>query len=276
MRVFTRQEVLDRLHDTMRQGKPIIGAGASAGLVAKCAEIAGADLVIVYSTGITRLMGLSTRLIGDSNNLTLKMAHELAQVLQDVPLIGGLDANDPYNTDISKMIDRYIEAGFSGVINNPTVGIYGLHWRRVYDSLGKKFSREVELISLCHRRGLFTMAYCFEPEDCVRMATAGVDMMVAHVGPTKGGLLGFKALSVEECCAKAEELIQATKKANPNVICLTHGGPFAEPADTKALYENTSTAGFVGASSIERIPIELAVMDAVKKFKSIPLTKKAS
>ena len=274
-RVFTRKEILERLKDTTNRGKPILGAGASSGLIGKCAEIGGADLIIVYCTGLSRKMGLPTRRIGDANNIVIEMGREVGQVLEDVPLIGGLDANDPYYMDINRQIDRHIEAGFSGIINNPTVGSHFMPWRNVYDPTGIKFSREVKMISLCHERGLFTITYCFEPEDCVRMAVAGADAIVAHVGPTVGGLEGFNAPDMEKCCERAEELIQAAKKANPDVICLAHGGTFSKPADTRVLYEKTSAVGFVGASSVERIPVEKAIMDAVKKFKAIPMPKKA-
>jgi predicted TIM-barrel enzyme len=271
-RAFSRKEIIDRLNETTKKGYPIIASGASAGIVAKCAELGGTDLIIVYSTGKSRIMGLPTSRLGDSNAITIEMCHEITNVVKDTPIIGGIEATDPTRMDLDKLLTQFLEAGYSGIINFPTVGMFD-SYRTRRESVGLGFAREVELVALCKRRDVFTMTYCFNPKDAIEMAKAGVDCMVAHVGATRGGLTGFAALEDLEACRVADEIIQATKDINPDIICLAHGGPFGIPEDTKTLYENTQAVGFVGASSMERIPIENAVIGVVKEFKAIPLGK---
>ncbi len=272
-RTFTCREVIDRLNATVKRGYPIIGTAASVGIVAKCAEIAGTDLIIIHSTGRTRIMGLATHIVGDSNRLTLAMHQEISQVVNNTPVIAGLDANDVYNTDHEKLLKVFMDAGISGMIHCPQVSLYGAQYRWKSDSVGFGFGREMELTALAHKKGLFNMAYCFTTQDAVDMVRAGADCIVAHVGGTRGGLAGYASKDYDEACALVNSIIDAAKGVNPDTICLAHGGPFAEPEDTKVIYERTKAVGFVGASSIERIPIERAVAATVKEFKDIPLRK---
>ncbi len=266
-----RGEILQGLRSSIKSGKPVLAAGCSCGLVAKAAELGGADLIIVYSTGKSRLMGLPTSRIGDSNAVTLDMCHELLNVVQDTPIIGGIEATDPTRMDLEKLLGRFLQAGYSGVINFPTIGIFD-RYRKIREQVGFGFDRELELIKLARRQDVFTMAYVFSPEDAEKMAEAGVDCIVGHVGPTTGGLVGFTYEDSKEAAISVlAEILQAAKSINPDIIPLAHGGPFATPEDTRYLYENTESVGFVGASSIERIPLEKAVTETVKEFKSVPL-----
>lgn len=269
--VLARAEIIDRLKDTVSQGRPIIASGASAGIVAKCAELGGTDLLIVYSTGKSRIMGLPTTRLGDSNAVTLQMCEEISNVVNNTPIIGGIEATDPTRLNLDRLLTRFLDAGYSGVINFPTVGIFDASYRNRRESVGLGFAREVELMALARRRDVFTMAYCFNPEDAAAMAKAGVDCMIAHAGPTRGGLVGFAGKNEDQGCETVNRIIAASRQVNPDIICLAHGGPFATPEDTKLLYSRTEAQGFVGASSIERIPIERAVIDVVKQFKSISL-----
>ncbi|MEM2902783.1 MAG: phosphoenolpyruvate hydrolase family protein [Candidatus Bathyarchaeia archaeon] len=277
-RRFSRKEVLERLWKTVKLGKPILGAGCSVGLVAKCAEIGGADLIIAYSTGLSRIKGLPTTLFGpmDSNAVTLSMFEELDNVVKETPIIGGVDASDPTCLDLKKLIMKFLDVGFSGIINFPTMGLFGdrepaSRYRISRDSQGLGWIREVELMRRAREMGVFTMAYVFNPEDAEDMAKVPVDVLVAHVGGTSGGLAGFKAKPLQEAAEAVQKIVEAAKAINPRLICLAHGGPFADPEDTKYLYLHTDVVGFVGASSIERIPIEKAVTDVVRRFKSYSL-----
>lgn len=272
-RIFSRQEIIDRLKATVEQGYPIIASGASAGIVAKCAEIAETDLIVTSSTGKSRIMGLPTRIVCDSNRVTLKMVEEIWQVVKNTPILAGLDASDPFEMDHEKLLKKFMDAGVSGIFHSPLVEIFGESNRRLRDHVGHGFNREMELTALAHKKGLFNMAYCFNPKDAADMVNAGTDCIVAHVGPTAGGLVGYACKGIEEAVNKVNSIIDAAKGANKDVICLAHGGPFVEPEDTAALYERTGAIGFVGGSSIERIPIERAVMSTVREFKEIPLRK---
>lgn len=271
-KAFSKKEVLRRLNTAIRGSKPILGAGCSAGLIGKCAEIGGADLIIVYSTGKSRLMGLPTSQIGDSNAITLGMFEEIHNVVKNTPIIAGIEGVDPRKLDLEELITPFLEIGYSGIINFPTIAILGERRIAERESLGLGYAREVEMIRVANKMKTFTMAYVFSPDEARRMVEAGVDCMVAHVRGTKGGLVGYKGVSPKEEAAKAvQEMIDAGRSVNPSVICLAHGGPFESPEETKFLYKHTNAQGFVGASSIERIPIERAVTEVVRGFKNVSL-----
>ena len=275
---FTREEVIGRLRKTSEEGKPIIAAGSSVGIIAKCAELGGADLIMVYSSGRARIRGFQTSIAENSNAVTQEMFEEIDAVVQDTPIIGGVDATEPpAGRDLAELVKRFVGTGFSGIINFPTYGFFEDEaWRKGREAEGIGFSKEIELIRTARNMDVFTMAYVFFPQDARAMAEAGVDCMVPHAGGTSGGLVGFDAIAspLEDAAASVQKMIEVTKQVNPDVICLAHGGPIAAPEDTKYLYEHTEAAGFVGASSIERIPVEKAVTDVVKAFKSFQLKRR--
>jgi predicted TIM-barrel enzyme len=274
---FTRQEILERLRRTIREGKPIVGAGCSNGLIAKSAEAGGADLLIVYSTGRSRMMGLPTTSIGHANLVTLDMFDEIANVVNDTPVIGGAEAVDPTFMSLKRLNNAFRDKGYAGLINFPTIGM--LHERSAMrEDAGLGFSREVEMVRLARSTDYFTMAYVFTVEQSCAMAQAGVDVLVPHVGWTVGGLVGrspTSAPSFESSARDVQEMIDAAVAIHPDCICLAHGGPYSSPEDTRRLYADTTAVGFVGASSIERIPVERAVRDVVTAFKAVPMNKKA-
>ena len=271
MNTFTRHQVLGRLWASIASGVPVLAAGSSCGLVAKCAAQAGADLLVVYSTGLSRLKGLPTSRIGDSNAATLEMVEEITNVVSTVPIVGGVEAWDPTRLDLGRLLDRFRDAGFSGVINYPTIATMGDTWRDRRERVGLGFSREVELIRLARERDLFSMAYVATPDDARRMALAGVDCLVPHAGATAGGLVGHDtSRSKASEIRQLRDMIAGATAVRTDIISLAHGGKLAVPADLKEVYAQTCCVGFVGASSIERIPIERAVLDVVTQFKTSP------
>lgn len=271
MNIFHREQILDRLRTSAARGIPVVAAGCSCGLVAKCAAQAGADLLVVYSTGLSRLKGLPTSRIGDSNAATLDMVDEIRNVVSSVPIVGGVEAWDPTRLDLSQLLDRFQAAGFSGIINYPTISTMGETWRDRRERVGLGFSREVQLIRLARERDLFSMAYVATPDDAQQMAHVGVDCLVPHVGATSGGLVGHETPSskVSEV-EQLQELIAAARMVRDNIVFLAHGGKFSLPEDLEDVYAQTHCIGFVGASSVERIPVERAVLDAVAQFKRVP------
>ena len=273
---FTRGEILGRLKKTIEERKPIIAAGSSAGIIAKCAELGGADLIMVYSSGKARLRGLQTTLVNDSNAVTLEMYEEIQNVVQDTPIIAGIEATEPpAGRDLAELVRRFTDIGYSGIINFPTYGFFADEtWRKKREAEGIGFSREIEMIRIARTMDILTMAYVFYPEDARAMAEAGVDLMVPHAGGTAGGLVGFETSLLEDAAANVQKMIEVTLEVNPDIICLAHGGPFATPAHTRYLYEYTDAVGFVGASSIERIPVEKAVTEVVEEFKNIQLKRR--
>lgn len=283
-----RREILSRLRKETSENRPILGAGCSAGIIGKCAELGGADLIIVYSTGRTRMMGLPTTMItGTSNPITLQMVDELTNVVKNTPIIAGIEANDIFCLDLEKSLKRFVDKGFSGVINFPTVGLYenliegGMALRKFTEALASGYgakhwgwSREVEMIRILHEWDIFTMSYVFTPPDAVAMVDAGVDVVCVHVGPTMGGLTGYAPMEdMDRLLGKAQDVMNAARDARPDVICLIHGGPFYDPESTRVVYEKTDAAGFVAASAIERIPVEKAVTAVCKDYKQLPMPR---
>ncbi|MGV7214853.1 phosphoenolpyruvate hydrolase family protein [Bradyrhizobium sp. UFLA05-112] len=274
MRMFERAEILSRIGQQVDQGKAVLVAGSSCGLVAKCAVLGGADMLVVYSTGLSRLMGLPTSRIGDSNARTLDLAAEIRNVVSSVPVIGGVEAWDPLRLDLDALLDKFWAAGFSGVINYPTISTMGEKWRDRRGRVGLGFERELEMIATARKKNLFSLAYVASPEDAKAMASAGADCIVPHVGATRGGLAGHEeGQSIQEAIRRINNINIAARRVRSDVVLLCHGGAIAEPQDTVEVYRSTKCVGFVGASSIERIPIERAVKTAAEQFKAVSLPR---
>lgn len=274
MKMFERSEILAAISQQTSKGNPILAAGSSCGLIAKCAALGGADMLVVYSTGLSRLMGLPTSRIGDSNARTIEMAAEIRNVVSTVPVIGGIEAWDPMRLDLDGLLDRFWAAGYSGVINYPTISTMGDKWRDRRGRLGLGFDREVEMIALARKKDIFSLAYVASADDAAVMAEAGADCIVPHVGATRGGLAGHEeGQAIQEAILKINRINDAAKAVRPDVILLAHGGAIAEPEDTAEVYRSTDCVGFVGASSIERIPIERAVQAVAKAFKAVPMRR---
>lgn len=267
---FNRTEILARLRRTIDAGLPIIAAGSSCGLVAKSAEAGGADLLVVYSTGLSRMRGLPTTVEhGSANQTTLGMAHEILNVVADTPVICGLEAIDPKFVRLAPLLDQVQQVGYSGVINFPTITDYepGSRRRMQRESVGFGFRRETRMVELAREREMFTMSYVFDVDETRQMVESGVDVVVAHVGATSGGLDGFSTHNIDRATDLVNEMLEEARSINPEVLVLAHGGPFDVAENVNPLYQRSKVQGFVGASSIERIPIEIGVADAVRAFK---------
>lgn len=249
--------------------------GAGIGLVAKAADRAGIDVLMAYNTGPFRMDGHGSLAgylaYGDANAITLELGRKILPVVERTPVVGGIGAADPYR-DVEQLIDEYLRIGFSGITNVPTAGLYDGAFRRHIDATGLGYPREVDLIRTCRAREVFTVAYAFTPEEAAAMAEAGADIVGAHVGLTSGGLIGAEeTLALEEACAAVRHMTDAAVGSRPDVIVVAHGGPFEDPESVRAVFERTAVHGYLGASSIERLPVERAVDDVVRAFKSLPL-----
>jgi len=264
---FTRTQILERLRSQLEQRRPIVGAGSSSGLIARSAAAGGADLIIVYNTGRTRLMGLATNhLLNHANPTTLGMYREIANTVRDTPIIGGAEAQDPtYWNDIDRLIDDYQAAGYDGLINFPTSFA-----QPDRNDVGLGLQLDFEMVKRARERDFFTICYGYTAEQTQGLAAAGADVVVPHAGWTTGGLAGAgkSAMNLEESCRHVQHLIELARKENPDIICLAHGGPLSSPEDLQYLYDTTDAQGFLGASSAERIPVERAVLETVAAFQS--------
>ena len=275
MRQFTRAEILERLAGVRVRAEPILLGGAGIGLVAKAADRAGIDILMAYNTGPFRMDGHGSLAgylaYGDANALTLELGRRLLPVVDATPVVGGIGAADPYR-DVGRLLDQFLAVGFSGVTNVPTAGLYEGAFRRHIDATNLGYPREIELIRSCRRRDIFTVAYAFSPDEAAAMADAGADIVGAHVGLTSGGLIGAQETpSLEEACEATQRMYGAAVAARSDVLVVAHGGPFEDPESVRAVFERTAVHGYLGASSIERLPVERAVTEVVRAFKALPI-----
>ena len=274
----TRQQVLERLHDQLRQGKPLIGAGAGTGLSAKFAEAGGADLIVIYNSGRFRMAGHGSLAgllaFGDANAIVLEMGErEVLPVVKETPVIAGVMGTDPMR-QMPRFLRQLDALGFSGINNFPTVGLIDGRFRMELERTNMGFAKEVALIGQAHDHGFFTAVYVFNPEEAQAMAKAGADVIIAHMGLTVGGSIGLApedALTLDEAVVRVQAIGEAAWQVSREAILLCHGGPIATPADASFILERTDAVGFVGASSIERLPVEIAMTKTMREFKAIPV-----
>jgi predicted TIM-barrel enzyme len=268
---MTRDETVARLRAKVADGKPVIGAGAGTGLSAKCAEAGGADLIIIYNSGRYRMAGRGSLAglmpYGDANAIVMDMAGEVLPVVREVPVLAGVCGTDPFRL-MPRFLDQLAATGFAGVQNFPTVGLIDGVFRQNLEETGMSFDAEIEMIRLAAQRGLLTCPYVFDPEQAARMAEAGADVLVPHMGLTTSGTIGARtALTLDDAVARVQEMRDAAVAVNPDILVLCHGGPIAEPSDAGyVLSRTTGVCGFFGASSMERLPTERALTAQVRAF----------
>ncbi|WP_245727445.1 phosphoenolpyruvate hydrolase family protein [Streptomyces vietnamensis] len=274
MTTISRQDVLDRLRAQVAAGRPIVGAGAGTGLSAKCAEAGGVDLLIIYNSGRYRMAGRGSLAgllpYGDANAIVQDMAREVLPVVRDTPVLAGVCGTDPFRR-MDLFLDELKAMGFAGVQNFPTVGLYDGTFRVNLEETGMGYGLEVDMVRAAHERDLLTAPYVFDPEQAADMAAAGADVLVPHVGLTTKGAIGAgTAMTLDRAAAAVQEMHDAAKRVNPDVLVLCHGGPIAEPEDARYVLEHTTgVVGFFGASSIERLPTERAITEQTRAFKAL-------
>jgi predicted TIM-barrel enzyme len=272
----TREEALARLRAQVQAGNPIVGAGAGTGLSAKCAEAGGGDLIIVYNSGRYRMGGRGSLAglmpYGDANAIVVEMAAEVLPVVRDTPVLAGVCGTDPFRL-MPVFLAELQRLGFAGVQNFPTVGLIDGLFRDQLEQTGMGFALEIEMIRHAHELGLLTAPYVFDPAQARTMAEAGADVLVPHLGLTSGGTIGAETTTtLDEAVDLVQAMHDAATAVNPELLVLCHGGPIAEPDDAAYVLERTrGIVGFFGASSMERLPTEVAITETMRRFKSIPL-----
>jgi predicted TIM-barrel enzyme len=272
---MTRDQALGRLRAEVEGGRPIIGAGAGTGLSAKCAEAGGADLVIVYNSGRYRMAGRGSLAgllpYGDANAIVVEMAGEVLPIVRRTPVLAGVCGTDPFR--LMPVFLRELKAlGFAGVQNFPTVGLFDGTFRANLEETGMGYGLEVEMIRSARELDLVTAPYVFDEANARAMAEAGADVLVPHMGLTTSGSIGAQtAITLDEAVARVQAMRDAATEVNPDVLVLCHGGPIAEPDDAAYVLERTEgVVGFFGASSMERLPTEVALTENMRRFKEIP------
>jgi predicted TIM-barrel enzyme len=271
---FARQKLLSKYAEMVRRRQPIIGGGAGTGLSAKCEEAGGVDLIVIYNSGRYRMAGrgsLSGLLAyGNANDVVMEMAKEVLPVVKKTPVLAGVNGTDPFCV-FDTFLDDIAAIGFSGVQNFPTVGLIDGNFRQNLEETGITYALEVEMIRLAHEKDLLTTPYVFDAQQAEVMTRAGADIIVAHMGLTIGGAIGAgTALTLEACVPRIDAIAQAALDARSDMIVLCHGGPIAEPADAAWVLSRTRHChGFYGASSMERLPTEKAIIGQTQDFKRI-------
>jgi predicted TIM-barrel enzyme len=274
MSFFTREQCLERLRGQVAGGKPIIGGGAGTGISAKCAEAGGIDLIIIYNSGRFRMAGrgsLSGMMpYGDANQIVVEMAREVLPVVKKTPVLAGVCGTDPFR--IMKLFLREIQAlGFSGVQNFPTVGLIDGQFRQNLEETEMGYGLEVDMVRQASQLGLLTCPYVFNDDEAKAMAQAGADVLIPHMGlTTKGSIGATTALTLDEAARRVQAMHDAAKKVKPEILVLCHGGPISEPEDAQFILSHTrGVVGFFGASSVERLPTEVAITECVRRFKGM-------
>ena len=277
---MTRDEALARLRAEVDAGRPIIGAGAGTGLSAKFAEAGGTDLIIIYNSGRYRMAGRGSLAgmlpYGDANAIVMDMAREVLPVVRDTPVLAGVCGTDPFRL-IPSFLEDVKRAGFSGVQNFPTVGLIDGTFRAGLEETGMGYDLEVEMVRRARGLDLLTAPYVFTEDEARAMADAGADVLVPHMGLTTKGTIGAQtAKTLDQCVEEIQAMRDAAVRENPDVLVLCHGGPIAEPDDARHVLERTTgVVGFFGASSMERLPTEVAMTENMRRFKSIPIQEAA-
>lgn len=272
-----RSTVLARLRSKIARGEPIVGAGAGTGISGKCAAAGGADLIVIYNSGRFRMAGhgsLSGLMpYGDANAIVMDMAREVLPVTPDVPVLAGVCGTDPF-----RLMDVFLadvkRAGFSGVQNFPTVGLIDGLFRQNLEETGMSYAKEVDMIAMARDMDLVTTPYVFDEQDAVAMARAGADILVAHMGLTTKGMIGAKTTrTLEACVDDIQRIHDAAMSVRSDVLVICHGGPISEPDDARFILDRTKgIVGFYGASSMERLPTEVAITERVSEFANLKLT----
>ena len=269
-----RAAILERFRDMISRGVPIVGGGAGTGLSAKCEEDGGIDLIVIYNSGRYRMAGRGSLAgllaYGDANQIVLDMAREVLPVVKRTPVLAGVNATDPFRV-MDVFLEELKRVGFSGVQNFPTVGLIDGVFRANLEETGMSYGLEVDMIAKARRKDVLTTPYVFNADEAAAMAKAGADIIVCHLGLTTGGTIGaHTALKLDQCPALVDAWAAAALRVRRDVIILVHGGPVAMPADAEFILRNTENChGFYGASSMERLPTEVALTEQTRTFKRI-------
>ena len=276
MKQYTREQVLEKLKAKLATGNIIVAAGAGTGISAKFEEEGGADLILVFNSGRYRMHGLGSlsgwMAYGNANEVTLDMGErQILPIVKEAPVVCSINGTDP-TIVMEVFLQKVKAAGFSGINNFPTIGMIDGNFRAALEDTGMGYDKEVAVTALAHEMDFFTTAYAFTPEEAKQMAAAGCDCLLAHVGLTVGGSIGaLETMSIDEAADKTREMADAARAVNPDIMVLCHGGPISSPSDVEEVLKRVPIDGFVGASSMERLPVEKGIREKTAEFAAIKL-----
>jgi predicted TIM-barrel enzyme len=271
---FRRQDLLAKFREMIARRQPIVGGGAGTGLSAKCEEAGGIDLIVIYNSGRYRMAGRGSLAgllaYGNANEVVKEMAREVLPVVKRTPVLAGVNGTDPFVV-MDLLLDELKALGFAGVQNFPTVGLIDGVFRANLEETGMSYVLEVDMIRAARAKDMLTTPYVFNTAEAVAMAEAGADIIVCHMGLTTGGAIGAEtARTLADCMRDMDEWAEAARRVRDDVIVLCHGGPISSPEDAAHVLKNARLChGFYGASSMERLPTEIALTEQTRRFKSL-------
>lgn len=279
MKKFEREEIINRFKKEVSEGKSIFNAFAGTGISAKFAEAGGADMITTHILARFRMVGLSSMAgylsIADANAVTLELGkRDILPIVRNTPVFAGLLGTDP-TRNMETFLDEIIAAGFSGLLNCPTIALIDGNFRQVLEETGLTFDNEVEMTAIAHKKGLYTTAFVSNPEEALKMLDAGCDNIIAHGGNTSGGTTGSTTVTpLDDMVSLVQGIIDVVKDRKPETLVTCHGGATITPQDIEYLMEKTKGLdGYVGGSTAERLPVEKGITEAVKEFKSVKLVR---
>jgi predicted TIM-barrel enzyme len=276
MASIPRAKILEKFHRMVAEKRPIVGGGAGTGISAKAEEAGGIDLIVIYNSGRYRMAGRGSSAgllaYGNANEIVKDMAREVLPVVKHTPVLAGVNGTDPFVL-MPQFLGELKAMGFSGVQNFPTIGLFDGVMRVSFEETGMGYGLEVDMIAQAHAIDLLTTPYVFNPDEATAMTKAGADIVVAHMGVTTGGAIGAtSAKSLDQCVAEIDAIAAAARQVREDVLVICHGGPIAMPDDARYILDNcTGVHGFYGASSMERLPVEVAIKAQVEGFKGLRL-----
>lgn len=276
MPAISRARILEKFHEMIAEGRPIVGGGAGTGISASSEEHGGIDLIIIYNSGRYRMAGRGSAAgllaYGNANQIVKEMAYEVLPMVKHTPVLAGVNGTDPFVL-MPQFLGELKAMGFSGVQNFPTIGLFDGTMRQAFEETGMSYSLEVDMVGMARDIDLLTTPYVFNPDEARAMTRAGADIIVAHMGVTTGGAIGAKAAkTLDTCVAEIDAIIAAAREIRDDVIILCHGGPISMPDDARYILSRCGGChGFYGASSMERLPVEEAIARQVQDFKALPL-----
>jgi predicted TIM-barrel enzyme len=271
---FERKALLEKFRAMVKKRIPIVGGGAGTGLSAKCEEAGGIDLIVIYNSGRYRMAGRGSLAgllaYGNANDIVKEMAREVLPVVKKTPVLAGVNGTDPFAI-MDHLLDELKDLGFAGVQNFPTVGLIDGTFRVNLEETGMGYGHEIDMIKMANAKDMLTTPYVFSADEAREMTKAGADIVVAHLGLTTGGSIGAStAPKLKDCPKLIDEWAEAAKRVRKDVIVICHGGPISMPEDAQYVLDNTKNChGFYGASSMERLPTETALVEQTKRFKAL-------
>jgi len=277
VRRFTREEVLERLWKEIKAKRPLFMASCGSGIVAKFLEKAGCDMAGVYNACKLRTGGAGSMTgmwpVSDANGMMFEYAaREVMPVVKDMPIMAGVNANDP-TREISVFLEDLKRIGIISVNNFPTVGLIDGNFRNVLEQTGITYDNEINMLKMAKKMGMVTVAYAFNTSETERIVRgADPDVFIFHAGTTVGGSIGYNHPdTVEDTARRTQEVYDVARKIKSDIILLTHGAALSTLQNGQYILDHTNGHGLQTGSATERIPIEEAVLRVASEFKNLKL-----